>query len=477
MSTLPSPTALAPMSVKSESFDSISDQSAHSHEASPEASASSIITPDVAPPTPQHTAPSVPNVPSIPSVPVVPTFTPTIIRRKLTSFVGFSNLPQQWHQKSIQQGFDFNLLVVGESGLGKSTLLNTMFEVPVHNLDTPHTYDSESIQIQTTNIELEESGVKLRLNVIDTPGFGDNINNLDSWKVIMEEIDQRFDQYFEAEENLSVGLSGTAKDPRVHACLFFIEPSGHTMKPLDVVTMKKLHKKVNLVPVIAKSDTLTEEELAQFKHAVLSELEAQEIDFFTPPTYLNDDEETKGEVSELISNIPFAVVGSTSLVVNKEGNAVLGREYPWGVIEVHNSEHNDFLKLRSLLISGHLEDLRDNTKKLYERYRSEKLLKLDVKQDDSVFSIPDPAVRQEEERRNHEERLAKMESEMRAVFQKKVTEKEAKLKSSEGELYSKHREIKEQLDRQRQELEQRKLQLQQQIQMEQERRARKNVVR
>lgn len=417
---------------------------------------------------------------------------PVVIRRKLTSFVGFSNLPQQWHQKSIQQGFDLNLMVVGESGLGKSTLLNTLFEVPVHDLDAPHGYDHTTatnaaeenganpggqLRVQTTHVELEESGVKLRLNVIDTPGFGDSVNNLDAWKVLLDEIDRRFDEYFEAEESLEVGARGTAKDTRVHACLFFIEPSGHTLKPLDVVTMKKLHRKVNLVPVIAKSDAFTEDELALFKRNVLTELEQQEIEIFAPPSYANDDDESKAEIADLVARTPFAVIGSTQLVTNKDGRQVLGREYPWGVIEVLNEDHNDFVKLRALLVSGHLEDLRDNTAKLYEKYRSEKLFKLDIKQDDEVFATPDPAARQEEERRAHEERLAKMESEMRAVFQKKVTEKEAKLKGSESELYQKHSEIKEQLDKQRQDLEQRKAQLQQQIMMEQERRARKNMMR
>lgn len=43
----------------------------------------------------------------------------------------------------------------------------------------------------------------------------------------------------------------------------------------------------------------------------------------------------------------------------------------------------------------------------------------------------------EEERIAHEQKLAKMESEMRAVFQAKVTEKEAKLKHSEAEVKGK----------------------------------------
>lgn len=46
---------------------------------------------------------------------------------------------------------------------------------------------------------------------------------------------------------------------------------------LDVAAMKKLHKKVNLVPVIAKADSLTTTELSRFKAQVLQELKQYDI--------------------------------------------------------------------------------------------------------------------------------------------------------------------------------------------------------
>jgi len=38
-----------------------------------------------------------------------------IVRRKLTGYVGFANLPNQWHRKSVRKGFTFNVMVVGKT--------------------------------------------------------------------------------------------------------------------------------------------------------------------------------------------------------------------------------------------------------------------------------------------------------------------------------------------------------------------------
>ena len=51
----------------------------------------------------------------------------------------------------------------------------------------------------------------------------------------------------------------------------------------------------------------------------------------------------------LQESIPFAVVGSTQMIEVK-GKKVRGRLYPWGVVEVENPDHCDFLKLRTMLM-------------------------------------------------------------------------------------------------------------------------------
>ena len=40
------------------------------------------------------------------------------------------------------------------------------------------------------------------------------------------------------------------------------------LKPLDVEFMKRLHDKVNIIPMIAKADSLTPDECREFKKTV-----------------------------------------------------------------------------------------------------------------------------------------------------------------------------------------------------------------
>lgn len=103
------------------------------------------------------------------------------------------------------------------------------------------------------------------MTVIDTPGFGDYVNNRDSWQPIIEFLDDQHESYMLQEQQ---PRRQDKIDLRVHACLYFIRPTGHTLKPLDIEVMKRLCSRVNLIPVIAKADTLSPADLAKFKQRV-----------------------------------------------------------------------------------------------------------------------------------------------------------------------------------------------------------------
>lgn len=134
-----------------------------------------------------------------------------------------------------------------------------------------------------------------------------------SFKPILEYIDTQFEKYLEEELKIKRSLF-SCHDTRIHACLYFIAPSGHSLKSLDLVTMKKLDSKVttqplqqlpflhpaaflmmsflffnipvqvNIIPVIAKADTVNRSELDKLKIKIMSELVSNGVQIYQFPT-------------------------------------------------------------------------------------------------------------------------------------------------------------------------------------------------
>ncbi|XP_075912802.1 septin-2-like isoform X2 [Petromyzon marinus] len=264
-------------------------------------------------------------------------------------------------------------MVAGESGLGKSTLINSLFLTdlyPERTIPSAAEKISRTVEIEASTVEIEERGVKLRLTVVDTPGFGDPINSADCFRPILQYIDSQYERYLHDESGLN---RRHILDYRVHCCFYFISPFGHGLKPLDVEFMRALSSKVNIVPVIAKADSLTASERLRMKTRVLEELEENGIRIYQLPDAESDeDEDFKEQTRILKASVPFSVVGSNQLI-EVRGRRVRGRLYPWGVVEVEHPEHNDFLKLRTMLIT-HMQDLQEVTQDLhYENFRSTRL--------------------------------------------------------------------------------------------------------
>ncbi|SCV68939.1 BQ2448_1959 [Microbotryum intermedium] len=319
---------------------------------------------------------------------------------RLNSYVGFDSITRQIEHKLLKRGFQFNVIAVGQTGLGKSTLINTIFAS--HLIDTKGRFEPDEPVRQTTEIQavshiVQENNVKLRLNIVDTPGYGDLINNEGCWDPIIKYIKDQHSAYLRKE--LTAMRDKYIVDTRIHCCLYFIAPTGHALKAIDITVMKKLSEVVNVVPVIAKSDSLTLEERELFKQRVSlggslifepglvhsrplffcgqirAELAHHNIRAY--PFDNDDDDNEERKLNEAIRNmIPFAVVGSERNVII-DGRPVRGRKNRWGVINVENEQHCEFNYLRNFLTRTHLQDLIETTAQIhYEAFRSKQLLAL-----------------------------------------------------------------------------------------------------
>lgn len=74
----------------------------------------------------------------------------------------------------------------------------------------------------------------------------------------MKCLDDEFASYFQ--EETRVDRRQHIPDTRIHAVLYFIAPTGHGLKPLDIEVLKHIHDRCNVIPIIAKADTYTQGE-------------------------------------------------------------------------------------------------------------------------------------------------------------------------------------------------------------------------
>lgn len=347
-------------------------------------------------------------------------------------------------KKNVKKGIQFCLMVCGASGTGRTTFVNTLCGQQVLESkdadDAANAHIEEGVRIKpvTVELELDDEGTRISLTIVDTPGFGDQIDNEASFGEIVGYLERQYDDILAEESRIK--RNPRFRDNRVHVLLYFITPTGHGLRELDIELMKRLSPRVNVIPVIGKADSLTPAELAESKKLIMEDIEHYRIPVYNFPYDIEeDDEDTVEENAELRGLMPFAIVGSEDFV-EIDNRKVRARQYPWGVVEVENPRHSDFLAIRSALLHSHLADLKEITHDfLYENYRTEKLSKSvdgttpNRTQDSSMNpeDLASQSVRlKEEQLRREEEKLRDIELKV----QREIAEKRQELLARESQL-------------------------------------------
>lgn len=252
----------------------------------------------------------------------------------------------------------FTIMVAGARGAGKSALFNSLV-----NKEIVKSVESKEIDIYLLNLDCE--GRVQRISFIDTPGFGDSMNDEELQNSIVDYIKDQFDAFIQ--EETKIKRNAKFEDTRVHCLVYLIPATGFGLKQRDVVFLKKVSGLVNIVPVISKSEGMKVFELEEAKRLIMDQLAHYKIKLFDfeneyllPLTTVEQ---------KLNSIIPFSCVFPERI-----GEDVLVRNHTNGLIEIENPEHNDYCKLKEALLNTHTDAFIETTNTdLYENYRSDAL--------------------------------------------------------------------------------------------------------
>ncbi|KAI8072653.1 Septin-type guanine nucleotide-binding (G) domain-containing protein [Gongronella butleri] len=327
-----------------------------------------------------------------------------------------------------------NVMVVGAAGTGKTAFVRTLTErMKVHMI--PGTYKEtkpnalkgpvrSTDELYSVSMHLDENGRRTAFSLIDTPGFAKGFDIDQHLRFLAKYIDHQFERTL-AEES-KVRRDAKALDTHIHACVYLVDTSGQPgLSDVDRYVIKLLSTRVNVVPIIGKADTLTEQQRDQLKYALRRDIfdkhqiplygyidfDEQELDEESPfppppPPKRLPDRQTLGSrtldrivdtlqecvdefgdddaqtMMEYLESMPLTVMSyeensatGRPLHATSTPASSLCRYYPWAVIDCCNEDQSDFERLRVMLLWSHRDMLRvDTFERYYEQYRTDQLL-------------------------------------------------------------------------------------------------------
>ncbi|KIY62665.1 hypothetical protein CYLTODRAFT_383319 [Cylindrobasidium torrendii FP15055 ss-10] len=232
----------------------------------------------------------------------------------------------------------FNLMVVGGQGTGKTSLLRLLLETAdispaatAEQRTAVHQFLKGSAKptpgLGTATVEISESRFeRVLLSVIDTPGLdfaeGKELKQERQVTSMLRYLDSKYADTMSEESKVVRQSKG---DQHVHLCIYLIDPSSiisatarrdqsslpsktrseatvsqHippdlvpdnesddddedtaplTMSPAEIRVIRRLSTRVNVLPIIARADSLTDDSLAAIKAAVRAGLSEAGLDF------------------------------------------------------------------------------------------------------------------------------------------------------------------------------------------------------
>ncbi|RDX42497.1 hypothetical protein OH76DRAFT_1422481 [Lentinus brumalis] len=244
-------------------------------------------------------------------------------------------------QKRNRNPTTFNLMVAGAQGTGKTSLLRLILDTadisPTATADQKaamarflHGSAKRTETIQSACVEICESKYdRLLLSVIDTPGLdfqeGHELRLERQVNGIVKYLDAQFADTLSEESKVVRQSKG---DQHIHLCIYMIDPasvmtesarraqsslptktrsettisykppdlspmpedsdsededdssgSNLTMSPVDVRVIRRLSARANVLPVVARADSLTDGRLAAIKKVIRRDLRNANLDF------------------------------------------------------------------------------------------------------------------------------------------------------------------------------------------------------
>ncbi|KAF9958638.1 hypothetical protein BGZ72_011172 [Mortierella alpina] len=277
------------------------------------------------------------------------------------------------------------LAVVGDSGVGKTSFARqfteTLPEVLSHDWDPvdesdddyPRTdaliekFSSTMMEIPWDNMDADDEVPARNLVFVDTPGYGSVVDAQANFDMFMSYVGQTFEEknkrispFTEVSNNelMRSLVTGVGAHKFIDVCFYLIV---HRLKPIDVEYMRLISEKANVVPVICKVDTQSEQEVIDLKVNVLKTLKEQGVSIYT--FRIDYDRLISMAESGQTGGPPFAVSNAAAKPVSEDKGDHIS----------FTPAANELPLLRKLVLETQITNIRQFTVKKFINWRGKHL--------------------------------------------------------------------------------------------------------
>ncbi|KAF9198018.1 hypothetical protein BGZ49_001298 [Haplosporangium sp. Z 27] len=303
------------------------------------------------------------------------------------------------------------LAVVGDSGVGKTSFARqfteTLPEVLSHDWEPlkesdeddysrtdqlVEKFSSTMMEIPWDNMEADDEVPARNLVFVDTPGYGSVADAQANFDLFMNYVGQTFEEknkkispFTEVDNNelMRSLVTGVGAHKFIDVCFYLVV---HRLKPIDVEFMRLISEKANVVPVISKVDTQSEQEVIDLKVHILKTLKEQGVPIYT---FRTDYERLINMAkSGQAGGPPFAVSNSPTKPVSGDKDDSI----PF------TPALNELPLLRKLVLETQITNIRQFTVKKFINWRGKHLAQQQqYQQQQQQQHVPQPYYQQQQQ--------------------------------------------------------------------------------
>ncbi|KAI5295210.1 hypothetical protein KEM52_002023 [Ascosphaera acerosa] len=307
----------------------------------------------------------------------------------------------------------FNILILGSKNSGKTSFANFLrlsFErsgfapLPQSQLPRDLAPSTANAGFEPTYIEGKIEGEFVGITIWDSEAIEKSLIDI-QLDAITRFLEDKFEDTFT--EEMKVVRQPHSRDTHIHCAFLLLDPVrlDHSIKAsadkakrggkaalmqtprildedVDLRTLATVASRTTVVPLISKADTVTAVHMTQLKKAVADCFKAAGLDPLEQLMDIEEEANLSNEDSDKddaednadVPILPMSVFSPDEETMPPAFTSPVGRYFPWGFADPHNTQHCDFQKVKEIVFEDWLADMRVISHDVwYEKWRTHRL--------------------------------------------------------------------------------------------------------